>query len=101
MAKRLNPAQKKELRGQILLFLYDIHPYESSQESVAETYYEYWEYDDIIQALEYLCGKGYVQKREIVSPLGGFEKIRKYVITPTGIDLCDQTTDDNGVYVRR
>lgn len=101
MAKRLNPALKKELRGQILMFLYGIYPCETSQESVLETYYDYWEYDDIIQALEYLCGKGYVQKREIASPLGGFERIRKYMITPQGIDLYDQTTEDNGVYVRR
>lgn len=99
---KLDAIKKKELRGQILVFLGHVNPYPISRESIYETLYEYWQTEDILQALQYLVDGGYVEEKVIESPFGSaFDKIHNYRITKKGVDLCDLTITDEGVHVRR
>lgn len=99
---KLDAVKKKELRGQILLFLEHINPYPISRDSIYESLYEYWQTEDILQALQYLIDSGYVEEKAIPSPFGkAFDKLHTYRITKAGVDLCDQTKTDEGVHVRR
>ncbi len=98
----LTTEKKKELRGNLLQFLYTIYPHPISREAVYETFFEYWETDDILKALQYLVDKGYIEESRLGSPFGSvFARIHNYKLTSKGQDLYDQTTEDNGVYVRR
>lgn len=99
---KLDAVKKKELRGQILLFLGHVNPYHISRESIYETFYEYWQTEDILQALQYLVDGEYVEEKVLASPFGSaFDKTHNYRITKKGVDLCDLTISDNGVHVRR
>lgn len=99
---KLEAVKKKELRGQILLFLSNINPYPISRESIFETLYEYWQTEDILQALQYLIDGGYVEEKAVSSPFGSsFDKIHNYRITKKGVDICDLTILDEGIHVRR
>ena len=97
------PAQvKKEFRGEILVFLYDIHPLSISLTSIYQTYFQYYRTEDIDRILEYLIEKGYVEEETIQPPGATFETVKKYRITPAGIDLLDGTIRDPGIiFVRR
>lgn len=98
----LKAAKKKELRGQILLFLGSVNPYPISRESIYQTFYEYWQVEDVLQALQYLVDGGYAAERSMDSPFGSaFDKMHNYRITKKGVDLCDMTIADEGVNVRR
>lgn len=94
--------KKKELRGNILLFLAGIYPEQISRESMFETFYEYWKTEDIEKEISYLVDKGYATQKELTNPFGSqFDKIRNYRITPNGKDLVDGSVCDVGVFVRR
>ena len=97
------PAQvKKEFRGEILSFLYGIHPLAISQVSIYQTYFQYYRTEDIDKILEYLVEKGYVEEGLIQPPNTMFELVKNYKITPEGIDLLDGTIQDPGIiFVRR
>lgn len=97
------PAQiKKEFRGEILSFLYGIHPLAISQVSIYQTYFQYYRTEDIDKILEYLVEKGYVEEELIQPPNTMFEIVKNYKITPAGIDLLDGTIQDPGIiFVRR
>ena len=97
------PAQvKKEFKGQILSFLYGIHPLAISQVSIYQTYFQYYRTEDIDKILEYLVEKGYVEEGLIQPPNTMFELVKNYKITPAGIDLLDGTIQDPGIiFVRR
>lgn len=97
------PAQiKKEFRGEILTFLYGIHPLAISQVSIYQTYFQYYRTEDIDRILEYLVEKGYVEEEMIQPPNTMFEIVRNYKISPSGIDLLDGTITDPGIiFVRR
>lgn len=98
----LKTAKKKELRGHILIFLNTINPESISRESIMQTFFEYWEYDDLMQALQYLVDGGYAEEKKLPSPFGtAFDKLHSYKITKKGVDLCDLTISDDGVFVRR
>lgn len=97
----LKPAKKKELRGQILVFLNTINPDSISRESILQTFYEYWECDDIMQAVQYLIDGGYAEQKSLQSPFGtAFDRLHNYKITKKGVDLCDLTITDDGVHAR-
>lgn len=99
---KIDTVKKKELRGQLLLFLEHVNPYQISRESIYETFYEYWQTEDILQALQYLVDSGYIEEKVNPSPFGtAFDKIHNYRITKKGVDLCDLTITDEGVHVRR
>jgi hypothetical protein len=53
----------------------------------------------IVDALEYLVSKGYVNKREVPHPARKLETLATYTINAVGIDLCDGTTKDPGVTI--
>ena len=97
------PAQiKKEFRGELLVFLYDIHPLSISLTSIYQTYFQYYRTEDIDKILEYLVEKDYVEEETVQPPNTMFETVKRYKITPSGIDLLDGTTADAGVvFVRR
>lgn len=98
---KLNAVKKKELRGQLLLFLNEVNPYPISRESIFESLYEYWQTEDILQALQYLVDGLYVKETSVANPFGSsFERIHNYIITKTGVDLCDGTIADEGIFVR-
>lgn len=94
--------KRKELRGFIVEFLNGIYPNQISKESIYETFYEYWETEDIEKELAYLVDKNYVSTKVLISPFGSaFSKIHNFKLTATGKDLLDGTIDDPGVNVRR
>ena len=97
------PAQiKKEFRGEILTFLYDIHPLSISLTSIYQTYFQYYRTEDIDRILEYLVEKNYVEEETVQPPNTMFETVKRYKISPAGIDLLDGTIIDAGViFVRR
>ena len=97
------PAQvKKEFRGEILSFLYGIHPLAISQVSIYQTYFQYYRTEDIDRILEYLVEKNYVEEETVQPPNTMFETVKRYKISPAGIDLLDGTIADAGViFVRR
>lgn len=96
------PAQvKKEFRGEILTFLYGIHPLAISQVSIYQTYFQYYRTEDIDKILEYLVEKGYVEEELIQPPNTMFEIVKNYKITPAGIDLLDGTIQDPGIVFAR
>lgn len=86
------PAQiKKEFRGGILTFLYDIHPLSISLTSIYQTYFQYYGTEDIDRILEYLVEKNYVEEETVQPPNTMFETVNRYKISPAGIDLLDGT----------
>lgn len=87
------------LRGKILTFLRDLFPQGTDRITVIGIYYEYHRREDIIDALEYLVSKGYVDKREVPHPARKLEKLSTYTINATGIDLCDGAVTDIGVTI--
>jgi hypothetical protein len=87
------------LRGKILTFLRDLFPQGTDRITVIGIYYEYYRREDIIDALEYLVSKGYVDKREVPHPARKLEKLATYTINARGIDLCDGTTTDPGITI--
>ena len=96
------PAQvKKEFRGELLCFLYDIHPLSISLTSIYQTYFQYYKTEDIDKILEYLVEKGYVEEETVQPPNTMFETVRRFKITPAGIDLLDGTIEDPGVLIVR
>ena len=93
---------KKEFRGEILSFLYGIHPLAISQVSIYQTYFQYYRTEDIDKILEYLVEKGYAEEETIQPPGAMYETVKNYKITPAGIDLLDGTIQDPGIiFVRR
>ena len=96
------PAQiKKEFRGELLVFLYDIHPLSISLTSIYQTYFQYYRTEDIDRILEYLVEKSYVEEETVQPPNTMFETVKRYKISPAGIDLLDGTTSDPGVIFAR
>jgi len=87
------------LRGKILQFLRELFPQGTDSMTVVGIYYEYYRKDDIVDSLEYLASKGYVDKREVPHPARKLEKLSTYTINAAGIDLCDGTTSDAGITI--
>jgi hypothetical protein len=87
------------LRGKILMFLRDLFPQGTDRLTVVGIYYEYYRSAVIVDALEYLVSKGYVNKREVPHPARKLETLATYTINAVGIDLCDGTTKDPGVTI--
>ncbi len=87
------------LRGKILEFLRHIYPEGADERTVVGVFYEYYEYDAILQALSYMADKGYLSKTEVPHPFRGGERVRIYKAAPAGIDLVDGTITDPAVSV--
>jgi len=85
------------LRGKILLFLRDLFPQGCDCITVISIYYEYHRREDIVDALEYLVSKGYVDKRDVPHPVRKLEKLSTYPLNGKGIDICDGATADVGI----
>ncbi len=92
--------KRKELRGFLLKFLEKVYPENISRESIFETFYEYWQTDDMMDELQYLVEKGYVDEHITKSPFLSFNLIHNYKLTAMGKDLLDGTIEDPGVYVK-
>lgn len=97
---KMTSVKRKELRGLLIRFLSSIYPETISQDSIYETFYEYWCVEDIEDELSYIEEKGYVEKKEINTPFNSFSKIKNYKLTAKGKDLLDGTISDPGVYIR-
>jgi DNA-binding PadR family transcriptional regulator len=87
------------LRGKILSFLRDLFPQGTDRITVVGIYYEFYKPDDIVDSLEYLVSKGYVDKREFPHPARKLEKLASYTINAKGIDLCDGLNADPGITI--
>ena len=87
------------LRGKILQFLRELFPQGTDAMTVIGIYYEYYRKEDIVENLEYLVSKGYVDKRQVAHPTRKLEKLSTYTINASGIDLCDGTTSDVGITI--
>jgi DNA-binding PadR family transcriptional regulator len=87
------------LRGKILSFFRELFPQGADRMSVVGCYYEYYRTGNIVDALEYLVSKGYIDKREVPHPIRKAEKLATYTINAHGIDLHDGTISDPGVTV--
>jgi hypothetical protein len=89
----------KVLRGEILDFLYRIYPRNIEEIGIVGVFYQYYRDYEIIKALNYLVGKGYVAVEEIPHPYKQFEKKRLYSIAPEGVDILELTKKDDGIIV--
>lgn len=87
------------LRGKLLEFLRDLYPEGADERTIVGVFYEYHDYDDIIQSLAYLADKGYAERKDVSHPYKSAERIRIYKIAPQGIDLMDGTTSDPAVTI--
>jgi hypothetical protein len=89
----------KVLRGEILDFLYKIYPRNVNEIGVIGVFYQYYRDYEIIKALNYLVGKGYVKVEELQHPYRQFEKLHLYSIAPDGVDILELTKRDDGIIV--
>lgn len=87
------------LRGKLLAFLRELFPSGTDALTVVGIFYEYHKRDDILDSLEYLASKGYVEKKVVPHPVRKLDELVTYKINAAGIDLCDGTTSDPGVIV--
>lgn len=87
------------LRGKLLSFLRELFPSGTDALTVVGIFYEYHRRDDILDALEYLSSKGYVERKSVPHPVRKLEKLTTYKINAAGIDLCDGTTSDPGITI--
>jgi hypothetical protein len=87
------------LRGKLLEFLRDLYPEGADERTIVGIFYEYHNYDDIVESLSYLADKGYAERKEVPHPYKAVERIRLYKILPAGIDLMDGTTIDPAVTI--
>ena len=95
---RIIPEKAKELRGLILYFLFKVYPENIERTSVHKSFYHYWKTEDIDRALEYLCEKDYLHRSEMPDPFGDpFGRLESFRITTNGIDVCEGTSQDDGV----
>ncbi|MFA7108388.1 MAG: hypothetical protein WC162_04520 [Sphaerochaetaceae bacterium] len=95
------PSRHAVLRGSILTFLVEVFPERVEELSIAQIKYEYYEYSDIIKALNYLVDRGYITKEEIPHPARPKQKVKLYRSTSKGIDLVECTTEDLGVVIEK
>jgi len=89
----------KALRGQLIDFLKKIYPKEIEELAVISVFYEYYTDRDIRQALAYLVDKGYVEKKEVPHPIYRRKTVKFYRLTAKGIDLYENTIQDEGVFL--
>lgn len=82
-------AQKIYLRGQLVKFLHSIYPDGIPENVIVHAFYEYNKQQEIVSALEYLCEKNYVEKKEIAHPYKERDFVRWFKITANGIDLIE------------
>ncbi len=89
----------KALRGQIIDFLKRIYPKEIEELAIISVFYQYYTDKAIRQALAYLVDKGYVEKKESPHPTYRRKSLRFYRLTAKGIDLYENTIQDEGVFL--
>lgn len=87
------------LRGSIVTFLATVYPERVEELSIAQIKYEYYEYQDIMKALQYLVDRGYIERTCERHPARVYQKIRFYRARAEGIDLVQGITVDPGVLV--
>jgi len=87
----------KLLRGLILDFLHRIYPHEVEKIVIIEAFYKDWKPKTIEKALGYLKDKGYIEEKHLKHPIRKYEKLKVYKITPAGIDILEETNEDNGI----
>ncbi len=87
------------LRGKILEFLNHLYPDGADGQTIIGVFYQYYDYDAIIDALNYIVDKGYVARREVPHPYKPLKIEYIYKATPAGIDLMDGTTSDPAVTI--
>lgn len=87
------------LRGKLLAFLRELFPSGTDTLTVVGIFYEYHRKDDILDALEYLASKGYVERKDVPHPFRKLEQLTTYKINAAGIDLCDGTAADPGIAI--
>ena len=93
--------KKNILRGKILALLEKVYPDGADETTIISILYQYHKIEHIRAALEYLSGKGYVEKNQQPHPLAAHEHIRWYKLTPRGVDLLEGNTDpDPGIIVQ-
>ncbi len=87
------------LRGKILEFLDHLYPDGADGQTIISVFYQYHDYNAIIDALNYIVDKGYVSKKEIPHLYKKLKTECIYKATPSGIDLMDGTTNDPAVTI--
>ena len=93
------PSRSPVLRGSILAFLAAVYPERVEELSIAGIKFEYYKYQDVLKALEYLVDRKYVERTCERHPAKLHETVRFYRASPPGIDLVDGTATDAGVRV--
>lgn len=88
------------LRGELLRFLHTVYPDGIPEQVIVHSFYEYNKQTEIIAALEYLCEKKYIEKKETTHPYKELDAVRWFKITARGIDLIEKNIPkDLGVYL--
>lgn len=86
-------------RGTLLKFLRDVFPEGPEAMNVVAIFYQIIPPREIIDSLEYLVSKGYVDKRVIPNPARKLETITTYRINAQGIDVAEGLTSDVGISI--
>ncbi len=93
--------RQNQLRGKILAFLKYLYPDRIDEDGIVSVYYQYYKYDNIKQAIEYLIDKKYISRKKTVHPYKTGRFIKLYKIMPAGIDILEGTATDNGISPER
>ncbi len=91
----------KILRGDILTFIYEVAPSKVKESSITHAYFEYYDFKDILRSIHYLKERGYIEAKEVQSPLSPDKKDTFYTITADGMTVVEQTKKDDSVIITK
>lgn len=81
----------KILRGQVLESLYSYYPDGIDDDSIHTIFFEYNQYDDVTNAVNYLLDKKLIKKVEAPHAYIDNQTFVWYKITPEGIDVFEHS----------
>jgi len=87
----------KLLRGYLLQFLRRVYPHGIYAQDIIDVFKHDFHIRTIMANIAYLVEKGYVAEEEKSHPAYRTRKVIIYRLTPKGVDLVEQTINDDGV----
>ncbi len=87
------------LRGFVLGFMAEIYPERAEEQALVSINFDYYQYKQVMQTLNYLTDKGYLERTERKHPTRLCEKLKFYRATPEGMDVAGGVAIDKGVFI--
>lgn len=89
----------KIIRGKIIGLMHKMYPGRMDEGSIVGIFYQYYKYDSILQALEFLTDRGYLERTELPHPYRKHETVKMYKLTPEGVLLFEGTRKDDAFII--